>query len=134
MPIEYSIDFARQLVNISYLGPVTKREIVDHRRELEEDPRQVLRYDTIVDMRYGSVDLSPEDLRELAIVARESGWPPSRCAFVTPYESTFGDLRMFEHWAARGTRQYRTFRTFRDACAWLGIEGCDVCDEERLGP
>ncbi|HEY2851854.1 MAG TPA: hypothetical protein VGJ18_03360 [Gemmatimonadaceae bacterium] len=131
MPIEYSIDSARQLVNISYLGPVTKQEIIDHRRDLEDDPRQVLRYDTIVDMRYGSVDLSPEDLRELAIAARERGWPPSRCAFVAPYESTFGELRMFEHWADRGARKYRTFRTFRDACAWLGLDSCDVCDEER---
>lgn len=132
MPIEYSIDSAGPLVKISYLGPVTKQEIIDHRRQLEEDPRQVLRYDAVVDMRYGTVDLSADDIRELATTAREREWPPSRCAFVSPYDSTFGDLRMFEQWADRGARQYRTFRTFRDACAWLDVARCDLCDDEQL--
>ena len=134
MPIECSIDSARQLVTISYLGPVTKDEIVEHRRELEDDPRQPLRYDTVVDLRYGSVDLTSDDIRELATAVRERGWPASRCAFVTPYDSTFGDLRMFEQWADRAPRQYRTFRTFRDACAWLDIASCAACDDELRGP
>jgi hypothetical protein len=131
MPIEYEIDSERPLVRISYIGPVTKQEIVVHRQQLEDDPRRVLRYDAVVDLRYGSVDLSPDDIRELATAARERPWPPSRCAFVTPYDSTFGDLRMFEQWADRGARQYRTFRTFRDAYEWLGIETGDLCEDDR---
>src|ERR1051326_5933075 len=130
MPIEYDIDSRAPLVRISYLGPVTKQEILEHRRQLEEDPRQVLRYDAVVDLRYGSVDLTPDDIRELAKAARERPWPPSRCAFVPPYDSTFGDLRMFEQWADRGKREYRTFRTIREACSWLGVESCESCDDD----
>lgn len=131
MPIEYDIDSERPLVKITYVGPVTKQEILDHRQQLEDDPRQVLRYDAVVDLRYGTVDLSADDIRELAIAARARAWPQSRCAFVSPYDSTYGDLRMFEQWADRGPRQYRTFRTFRDACAWLGVEDCDLCEDEE---
>ena len=134
MPIAYQMDSAHLLVTITYLGPVTKQEIIEHRQQLEDDPRQIMRYDAIVDLRYGSVDLSPDDIRELATVARERAWPPSRCAFVSPYQSTFGDLRMFEQWADQGPRQYRTFRTFPEACAWLGRETCDQCDDECSRP
>jgi len=73
VPIEYAVDVERELLNISYLGPVTKQEIVDHRRELEEDPRDVLRYDTIVDLRYGSIALSAEEIRDLVAFIESGG-------------------------------------------------------------
>ena len=126
MPIEYAVDVERELLNISYLGPVTKQEIVDHRRELEEDPRDVLRYDTIVDLRYGSIALSAEEIRDLALAARGKEWPMSRCAFVAPHTAMFGELRMFEQWAEGRPRRYGTFRTFREAYDWLGRADADV--------
>jgi len=126
VPIEYAVDVERELLNISYLGPVTKQEIVDHRRELEEDPRDVLRYDTIVDLRYGSIALSAEEIRDLALAARGKEWPMSRCAFVAPHTAMFGELRMFEQWAEGRPRRYGTFRTFREAYDWLGRADADV--------
>jgi putative zinc finger/helix-turn-helix YgiT family protein len=65
VPIEYAVDSEHELLNISYLGPVTKQEIVEHRRELEGDPRAVLRYDTIVDLRFGSIALSADEIRAI---------------------------------------------------------------------
>jgi len=126
VPIEYAVDVERELLNISYLGPVTKQEIVDHRRDLEEDPRDVLRYDTIVDLRYGSIALSAEEIRDLALAARGKEWPMSRCAFVAPHTAMFGELRMFEQWAEGRPRRYGTFRTFREAYDWLGRADADV--------
>jgi len=126
VPIEYAVDVERELLNISYLGAVTKQEIVDHRRELEDDPRDVLRYDTIVDLRYGSIALSAEEIRDLALAARGKEWPMSRCAFVAPHTAMFGELRMFEQWAEGGPRRYGTFRTFREAYDWLGRADADV--------
>lgn len=126
VPIEYVLDSELELLTISYLGPVTKQEIVAHRRELEADPRGVLRYDTIVDLRFGSIALSAEEIRDLALAARGKEWPASRCAFVAPHTAMFGELRMFELWAEGGPRRYATFRTFREAYEWLGRTGADV--------
>jgi hypothetical protein len=126
VPIEYAVDTERELLSISYLGPVTKQEIVEHRRDLEADSRAVLRYDTIVDLRYGSIALSAEEIRDLALVARDKEWPVSRCAFVTPHAAMFGELRMFEKWAEGGPRRYATFRSFREAYEWLGRTGADL--------
>ena len=126
MPIEYAVDTDLELLTISYLGPVTKQEIVQHRGELEADPRGVLRYDTIVDLRFGSIALSAEEIRDLALAARGKEWPPSRCAFVAPHTAMFGELRMFELWAEGGPRRYATFRTFREAYEWLGRADVDV--------
>ena len=131
MPIEYEVDAESQLLLITYLGPITREEIIDHRAALENDVRGVLRYSTIVDLRYGSIALRPEEIRDLARAARDRAWPPSRCAFVAPHDRLFGDMRMFEQWAETGPRQYRTFRTFRDACAWLGVSHCPQCDQEE---
>jgi hypothetical protein len=126
VPIEYAVDSEHELLNISYLGPVTKQEIVEHRGELEGDPRAVLRYDTIVDLRFGSIALSADEIRDLALVARGKEWPVSRCAFVTPHTAMFGEMRMFELWAEGGPRRYATFRTFREAYEWLGRADLDV--------
>jgi hypothetical protein len=131
MPIEYELDAESQLLLISYLGPITHEEILEHRAALENDARGVLRYSTIVDLRYGTIAMSPEQIRDLARAARDKAWPPSRCALVTPHERLFGDMRMFEQWAETGPRQYRTFRTFRDACAWLGVTRCPQCGEDE---
>jgi len=126
VPIEYVVDTDHELLTISYLGPVTKQEIIQHRRELEADPRAVLRYDTVVDLRFGSIALSADEIRDLALAARGKEWPVSRCAFVTPHTAMFGELRMFELWAEGGPRRYGTFRTFREAYEWLGRADVDV--------
>ena len=126
MPIEYVVDPEVGLLTIRYLGPVTKQEILEHRRELEADPRAVLRYDTIVDLRFGSIALSAEEIRDLALAARGKEWPVSRCAFVAPHTAMFGELRMFELWAEGGPRRYATFRTFREAYDWLGRADVDL--------
>ena len=132
MPIEYEVDAESQLLLISYLGPVAREEILEHRAALESDARGVLRYNTIVDLRYGSIAMSAEEIRDLARAARDRAWPPSRCALVVPHDRLFGEMRMFEQWAETGPRQYRTFRTFRDACAWLGVTRCPKLDEDEL--
>ena len=89
-------------------------------------------YDALVDMRRGSMSLSTSEIREIARGATEQRWPRSRCAFVTPHEPSFNDLRLFELWASRGPREYRAFRSLGEACAWLGLDRSGLCLEETV--
>ncbi|HZI43003.1 MAG TPA: hypothetical protein VFD67_14895 [Gemmatimonadaceae bacterium] len=93
-----------------------------------EEPK-AFAFDALVDIRRGSMALSTSEIREIARGAQEHHWPRTRCAFVTPHEPTFNDLRLFELWAFRGPREYRAFRSLGDACAWLGLDRAGLCIE-----
>jgi hypothetical protein len=130
MPIERLVDHERRVVEFVFHGPVCKDEIVAERRDMEETNPEILRYDALVDLRRGSMAMSTYEIRELASAAREQQWPAARCAFVSPYDPTYSDLRLFELWGSRGPREYRAFRSLGDACRWLGMDGAGLCQEE----
>jgi hypothetical protein len=128
MPIEHLVDEERRLLEVVFLGPVSKDEIVELRRELEK--AQLLGYNALVDLRQGSINLEILEIREVASEARARGWPRARCAFVSPHDPSFTDLKLFELWGARGPREYRVFRSLGEACAWLGLDRAGLCLEE----
>lgn len=129
MPIERLVDHERRVVEFIFHGAVCKEEIVAERRQMEATDPVILRYDALVDLRRGSMAMSPKDIRDLASAAREHRWPSSRCAFVSPHDPTYTDVRLFELWGSRGPREYRAFRSLGDACKWLGIADAGLCRE-----
>ena len=122
MPIHYSVDSERHLIQITYVGTVTKDDIVQHRHDLETDPRDIAGYDALIDLTASTSILPSDDVRELARFARAQPWPTSRRAIVSTAAAQFGSMRMFEMLAEPGPRQYRVFKSADEACAWLGIE------------
>jgi hypothetical protein len=130
MPIEYVIDEQRRVLEIVFLGAVSRDEIASIREQIERENRAALAYDSIVDLRQGSMRLTTTELRDVARGARENAWPLSRCAFVAPHDPAYLDLKLFELWSLRGPREYRVFRSLGDACAWLGLDRAGLCLEE----
>ena len=120
MPIHYSVDSERQLIEITYIGTVTKDDIVQHRHDLENDPRNISGFDALNDLRGSDSVLPSDDVRELARYARKQPWPSSRRAIISTSVAQFGSMRMFEMLAESGPRQYRVFRSADEARAWLG--------------
>lgn len=121
MPIHYSVDRERQLIEITYIGTVTKDDIVQHRHDLENDPRNISGYDALIDLRGSDSVLPSDDVRELARYARGQPWPTSRRAIISTAVAQFGSMRMFEMLADSGPRQYRVFRSADEARDWLNI-------------
>ena len=121
MPIHYSVDCERRLIEITYVGTVTKDDIVQHRHDLETDPRDISGYDALIDLRGSDSVLPSDDVRELARYARNQPWPSSRRAIVSTAVAQFGSMRMFEMLAEPGPRQYRVFRSADEARAWLSV-------------
>lgn len=130
MPLDYLIDAERYLVEIVILGAVTKDEIAATREALRRENPNALAYDTIIDLRQGSMDLSIAELRDVARGARKNAWPKSRCAFVAPHDPSFLDLKVFEIWSSSGPREYRVFRSLGEACEWLGLDRVGLCLQE----
>ena len=96
MPIEYLIDEERRVLEIVFLGAVTRNEIATIRDQIVRENRDALAYDSIVDLRQGSMSLTTDELREVARGARVNAWPSARCAFVAPHDPSFLDLKLFE--------------------------------------
>jgi hypothetical protein len=130
MPIERLVDHDRRVVEFVFLGAVCKDEIVAERRQMEATEPLILCYDALVDLRRGSMAKSPNEIRDLASSAREERWPTARCAFVSPHDPTYTDVRLFELWGSRGPREYRAFRSLGDACKWLGISDAGLCRDD----
>jgi len=130
MPIERLVDHDRRVAEFVFIGAVTKDEIVAHRTQMEIEDPKAFAYDALVDMRRGSMALSTSEMREIARGAEVRSWPRTRCAFVTSHEPTVNDLRLFQLWASRGPREYRTFRSLGEACEWLGLDRAGLCLEE----
>jgi hypothetical protein len=130
MPIEHLVDHERRLVEFVFIGAVSRDEIEALRHELDSFEPRALAYDALVDMRYGSLDVTTNEIREIANAARVRGWPKSRCALVAPHGTSYTDLKLFELWSSRGPREYRAFRSLGEACTWLGVAKAGLCLEE----
>ena len=122
MPITYTVDRKRRLLEVTYSGPISKQEIIDHRLRMDVDPRGVSGFDALVDAETSSVQLSAAEVRELALYIRRYPYPASRRAIVTSSLVEYGHWRLFETLTDGGPRQYRVFQSLDDARAWLGID------------
>ena len=131
MPITYTVDRKRRLLEVTYSGRISKQEIIDHRLRMDIDPRGVSGFDALVDAESSSVQLSAAEVRELALYVRRYPYPASRRAIVTSSLVEYGQWRLFETLADGGPRQYRVFQSIADARAWLGIDASRHAGESQ---
>ena len=121
MPINYTIDRERRLLHVTLRGTISRQEIVDYRLRTDIDPRGISGYDAIVDAQDANIQLSPAELRELALYIRRHPYPESRRAIFVSDLVEYGQWRLFETLADGGARQYRVFQSPDDAYSWLGL-------------
>ena len=102
---------------------VTATEILQHRRQLRDDPAFNPDFDQLVDGRaVTGLDIS---LAEAKAIAAETPFSPkSRRAFVASGLPILGMARLMEAAAARGENreQVRVFHDFSEALKWLGLQ------------
>src|SRR3712207_5882048 len=111
MPVTYTVDSQRRLLEVTYSGAITKAEILAHWRALEADRRVDPSYDALIDLSAVTALPSPAETRELAAYVRHLGDPPSRLAVVATTDVVFGTMRMFEMLAQLGPPRHRVFRS-----------------------
>ena len=121
VPIHYTVDRKRRLLQVTFRGTISREEIVDYRLRTDIDPRGVSGFDAIVDAEDASIQLSPEEVRELALYIRRYPYPESRRAIFVSNLVEYGQWRLFETLTDGGARQYRVFQSPNDAYSWLGI-------------
>jgi len=123
MPINYTIDRERRLLQVTIRGAISREEIVDYRLRTDIDPRGISGYDAIVDAQDANIQLSPAEVRELALHIRRYPYPESRRAIFVSDLVEYGQWRLFETLTDGGARRYRVFQSPADAYSWLGIPG-----------
>jgi hypothetical protein len=121
MPVTYTIDSRAGLIRTRCFGNVTLPEVLDHFRELREDPTCPDRLDVLLDLTEES---SLPDTRQLRTVADELARVRGKirlehCAVIAQKDVLFGMLRMFEVMTQDYFRDMRVFRTAVDAEIWL---------------
>ncbi len=121
VPITYEIDADKRTIRTKGGGYVTLKEVIDHLRVLEQDPRCPERADVFLDL--SEVDSLPETPQISTLVGElERTRAKVRfdaCAILVKGNALFGTMRMFEALAGELFRGTRTFRIATEAEAWL---------------
>ena len=121
MPVTYSIDTAKQCIRTTCTRPLRLAQVLDHFRELKEDPACVGRLDVLLDV--SDADVVP-DSNQLAAVAgavrsiRDKVQFGS-CAVMAGRDAMFGMMRVFEVRAGDYFGAIRVFRGAAEAETWL---------------
>jgi hypothetical protein len=117
----YQIDVARQLVISTASGVVTAEEILNHQRQLQNDPAFEPQFSQLVDLTPATkTAIHAADVRLFA--ARTIFGPQSRRAFVAGGPVAFGLARMFELMRDKsGDQGIRVFQSHDEALRWLNI-------------
>jgi hypothetical protein len=124
MPVTYKIDTNRKLIRTKCSGNVTLPEVVDHFRELAQDPECPEYLDVLLDL---SEETSLPSTSQLQSVAYEIMRVRQRvhfglCAVVAERDALYGMLRVFEVIAQDYFRAINVFRTGQEAEVWLGLQ------------
>jgi hypothetical protein len=121
MPVTYRFDFDAGYVRTRCFGPVTFVEVVDHFRELVDDPQCPACLDVLLDL----CDMTslPESVQlrsvasEMAQVQERVEW--GAVAIVSSRDALFGMTRMFGVFAERIFSATNVVRDLESAEAWL---------------
>lgn len=70
------------------------------------------------DLRHGA-NLSADDLKNVADIAKSEKFKPSKIAVVAPDDLAFGLARMHEVYREQKNQEYQVFRTEQAATKWL---------------
>jgi hypothetical protein len=121
MPVTYRIDTERRIIHTACARPLTFAQVMDHFRELSEDPACAGRLDVLLDVT--DVDMLP-DSSQLGAVGAALGTIRKKvrfgvCGIIAPSDAMFGMMRIFEVKAGDYFDATRVFRKAADAEAWL---------------
>jgi hypothetical protein len=124
MPVSYVIETPRKLIRTACSGAVTFAEVMDHFRQLKEDPACTGHLDVLLDLREAESTPDSDQLRtvnyQLAIVRPKAEF--GLCAIIASRDAMFGMMRMFGVFAEENFRAIRTFRELAEAETWLGLK------------
>jgi len=135
MPVTYRIDAQRQLIRTACTRPSTFAQVLDHLRELKEDPACLGRLDVLLDV--SDADLVPEG-SQLGAVGAAVGSIRNKvqfrwCAIVASRDAMFGMMRVFEVRAGNYFGAIRVFRGTAEAEAWLASQKNDTAPTRSQG-
>ena len=127
MPITWTIDRERRLVQAAGHGELTDEDVFGYQREVWSRP-EVQGFDEIMDMTavHHIAMPSHERVRDLAELSASMDGPQgsSRFAIVAPNDLAYGLGLMFKiHRRAdeRSTKKVGVFRRMEEALDWLGV-------------
>ena len=121
MPVTYSIDPTLQLIRTACVRPLTFTQVIDHFRELNEDPDCSGRLDVLLDVT--DMDTLPDSSQlgavGAAVIAIRKKVQFASCAIVADRDALFGMMRVFQVKAGDYFEAIRVFRSMAEAEVWL---------------
>jgi hypothetical protein len=124
MPVTYSIDATRRLIHTVCARPLTFAQVMDHFRELKEDPACSGRLDVLLDV--SDADLVPEGHQLVAVSGAIRSIRDKvqfgLCAVVAGRDAMFGMMRVFEVRAGDHFGAIHVFRETAEAEIWLASQ------------
>jgi hypothetical protein len=124
MPVTYTIDATRRLIRTVCARPLTFAQVMDHFRELNEDPACTGRLDVLLDVSDG--DLVPESHQigavAAAVLSIRNKVQFGSCAVVASRDAMFGMMRVFEVRAGDHFGAVHVFRKMAEAEIWLASQ------------
>jgi hypothetical protein len=124
MPVTYRIDAETKTIRTTCSRPLMFAEVIDHFRQLKDDPACAGRLDVFLDV--SDVDTLPQS-SQLGAAGAAAGTVRQKaqfgaCAIVAPHNAMFGMMRMFEVLAGDHFAAIRVFRETAEAEAWLASQ------------
>jgi len=124
MPVTYVIDATNHLIRTVCAPPLTFAEVLDHFRQLNEDPACTGHFDVLLDLT--SADTVPDTSQLGAVGAAVNALRKKvkfrACGIVAVTDVMFGMMRVFEVKAEGYFQAIRVFRKIADAEAWLLLQ------------
>jgi hypothetical protein len=128
MSVTYEIDQGSGLIETRCTGEVSFNEVMEHFRELEDDPTVPERLDVLLDL--SGITSLPEagQLREVtrAIDHLRAKIEWGACAIVANRDALFGMSRMFEVFAGELFARTHVFRERPEAERWIAVNRSSV--------
>lgn len=136
MPVTYSIDTTRRLICTVCARPLTFSQVLDHFRELKEDPACSGRLDVLLNV--SDVDLVPESYQigavAAAVLSIRDKVQFGACAVVASRDAMFGMMRVFEVRAGDHFAAIHVFRETAEAEMWLASQKTGTGSASATGP
>jgi hypothetical protein len=124
VPVTYSIDPTRKLIRTACTRPLTFAHVIDHFRQLNEDPACSGRLDVLLDVT--DVDSLPDSSQlgavGAAVMAIRKKVQFGSCAIVADRDALFGMMRVFEVNVGDYFDAIHVFRRMGEAEMWLSSQ------------
>ena len=125
MPISFEIDPRLGLVRTTATGVLTDEELLQHKRDLQGDPRFDASMKELSDIRgVERLDVTAEGVRRA--VAMDQGQADAlgdyKLALVVSADVVFGMARMYQMMTEENIEGVGVFRDIEEALEWLGVK------------